>query len=444
MSGAAEHSQDKPAAFSAAGHVRGHYANTAPDLPSFPSLRENLVADVCIVGAGLAGLTSALELARAGKDVVLLEAERVGFGASGRNGGFVSASFAESIFTIEDKLGLDHAKQLYRLSTEGVGYVRSTIRDSKRADIIEGHGWLKMIRHGDVAALEIRAERLARDYGAMQTFLSRAQLAAHVSSERYHGGLLDMGPFHIHPLRYCGLVGELAVDAGARIHEGTRVVKVSRDGPLWEVRASKGRVRCGNVIIATSAYGGPVRSINQSILPVSTYVVTARSDKLDEAIRFTGCLGDTRRAGDYYRLVGNGGERRLLWGGRITTRQSVPADLGEKLRHDIMSVYPQLDDLAIETAWAGLMGYAVHKMPLIGRLRDGLWMATAFGGHGLNTTAMGGKLVASAIAGGDDRWRLFEPFGLQWGGGLAGRVATQLEYWRLQMLDRIEERRAER
>ncbi|MCB1448958.1 MAG: FAD-binding oxidoreductase, partial [Nitratireductor sp.] len=132
----------------------------------------------------------------------------------------------------------------------------------------------------------------------------------------------------------------------------------------------------------------------------------------------------------------------LVWGGRITTRQSVPRDLGEKLRRDIQAVYPQLDDLEIETAWSGLMGYAIHKMPLIGRLREGFWAVTAFGGHGLNTTAMGGLLIASAITSGDDRWKLFEPYGLQWGGGLAGRAATQLEYWRLQMLDRIEERRA--
>ena len=444
---------------SAQGHVPGHYVQTARNLPEHEPLARNMTADVCVIGAGLAGLTTALELARKGKSVILLESARVGFGASGRNGGFVSASFAESIFAIEARLGLDHARALYRLSTEGVGYVRKTINDHDRnaggdhEAIIQGHGWLKMIRHGDLASLEMRAERLARDYGAVQTVLSRAELGEHVSSERYHGGLLDMAPFHIHPLQYCALVAELASRAGVRIFEHTCVRQVSMKGGIWQVQTGDHRnrqkrgsgrfiVRCSNVVVATSAYGGPVASINQSILPVSTYVVSARSARFDEAIRFGGCLGDTRRAGDYYRLVGQGAARRLIWGGRITTRQSVPVDLAEKLRRDIQSVYPQLDDLEIETAWAGLMGYAVHKMPLVGRLRDGLWMATAFGGHGLNTTAMAGLLVSSAITSGDDRWRLFEPFGLRWGGGWAGRVATQLEYWRLQAMDRIEERRA--
>ena len=180
------------------------------------------------------------------------------------------------------------------------------------------------------------------------------------------------------------------------------------------------------------------------MLPISTYVVTARSQKLDSAIHFSGCLGDTRRASDYYRIVGSGSERRLLWGGRITTRRSVPPHLGERLADDIRSVYPQLDDLEIEYSWAGLMGYAVHKMPLIGRIDEGLWAATALGGHGINTGAMAGNLVASAIAHGDDRWRLFEPFKARWGWGIAGRAATQLEYWRLQLLDRLEESRAMR
>ena len=109
------------------------------------------------------------------------------------------------------------------------------------------------------------------------------------------------------------------------------------------------------------------------------------------------------------------------------------------LKHDILSIYPQLGDFKVDFAWSSLMGYAVHKMPLIGQLREGLWTCTAFGGHGLNATAMGGVLVASAISGGDDRWRLFEPYKARWGGGAVGRLATQLEYWRLQVLDRWEE-----
>ncbi|MFZ1814138.1 MAG: FAD-binding oxidoreductase [Rhizobiaceae bacterium] len=430
---------------SQSGHIDSHYSATAAHLPTFGQLAsaKGTHAQVCIIGGGLAGLTAALELARAGRDVILLEGKRMGWAASGRNGGFVSGGFAESILTIEKRLGLDHARELYRLSVEGVGHIRNTIRENAREDIIGGQGWLKMIRHARVAELEQRAERMARDYGVQYTLLSQRELEPYVSSNSYHAGLLDMGPFHIQPLDYAVLLAGQAAAHGARLHENSRVISIERlDGGNWEVRTGNGSVRCEHVVVATSAYGGPVQRINRAILPVATYVVTARSQKLDEAIRFSGCLGDTRRAGDYYRIVGKGDERRLLWGGRITTRTSVPARLGEALKRDIQGVYPQLDDLVIERKWAGLMGYCVHKMPLIGQMMPGLWPLTGFGGHGLNTTAMGGYLIASAITGGDDRWRLFEPFRVQWGGGLAGRVATQLEYWRLQIADRFEEMRA--
>ncbi|GIL00665.1 MAG: oxidoreductase [Alphaproteobacteria bacterium] len=425
-----------------AGHIDSYYSATAGSLPVFGPLDGEREADVCVVGGGLAGLTAALELARAGRQVVLLERQRVGWAASGRNGGFVSGGFAESIFVIEDRLGLDHARALYRLSVEGMGYVRRKILDAGRGDLIGGHGWLKMIRHDDIATLERRAERMARDYGAAYRLLDRAELASHVSSERYHAGILDMAPFHIQPLDYAALLAGQAAAAGAAIHEHSPALSIAREGVAWRVATRRGAVKARDVVLATSAYGGPAARLNAAVLPVSTYVVTARSDHLDAAIRFTGCLGDTRRAGDYYRIVGSGAGRRLLWGGRITTRRSVPRHLGEKLAGDIRGVFPQLDDIAIEQAWAGLMGYAIHKMPIVGRIGERLWAATAFGGHGLNTTAMGGRLVADAIAHGDDGWRLFEPFAVRWGGGLVGRLATQLEYWRLQILDRIEERRA--
>ncbi|MCB1464280.1 MAG: FAD-binding oxidoreductase [Nitratireductor sp.] len=443
-------SPDNPQAAPPGGHVDSYYAATARSLPSLPILEGRAETAVCVIGGGLAGLTAALELARAGQAVVLLEAERVGWAASGRNGGFVSASFSESILKLEERLGIEHARKLYSLSLDGVSYVRRTIEENGRSDIIGGHGWLKMIRHGDSAALKRTAERMAQDYGASYRFVARNELAQYVSSKRYHGGMLDLSPFHIHPLNYAGLVAQLAVDAGARLFEKSKVIALRREAGTWIVETVRGTVEARQVVLAGSAYGGPsgglARRVNAAILPVSTYVVTARSARLEEAIRFEGCLGDTRRAGDYYRIVdGPGGEgRRLLWGGRITTRRSLPPHLGEELARDIRSVYPQLDDLAIEHAWAGLMGYATHKMPLLGDLGDGLWACTAFGGHGLNTTAMGGRLVAQAIAHDDDQWRLFTPFTLNWGGGLAGRLATQLEYWRLQFLDRIEEARARR
>ena len=151
-------------------------------------------------------------------------------------------------------------------------------------------------------------------------------------------------------------------------------------------------------------------------------------------------ISDTRRSGDYYRQSNDG---RILWGGRITTRQSAPLRLGQLLRGDMVSVFPQLGNPLIDFAWAGLMGYARHKMPLIGRDADGQWYATAFGGHGLNTTAMAGNLLARAIADGDDEFRRFGIFTPRWAGGLLGRAGVQGSYWWMQLRDRVDESKAE-
>ena len=146
-------------------------------------------------------------------------------------------------------------------------------------------------------------------------------------------------------------------------------------------------------------------------------VTAPLGEKLFDAVRYTGAVADTRRAGDYYRIVA---DDRLLWGGRISTRTSEPWRLKAQMRRDILKVYPQLGDVEIEYAWAGTMAYAVHKMPQIGELAPGYWLASAFGGHGLNTTAMAGEMIARAILDGDDRWRLFSPYELVWAGGRSG------------------------
>lgn len=179
---------------------------------------------------------------------------------------------------------------------------------------------------------------------------------------------------------------------------------------------------------------------SRAILPVATYVaVTAKiGPGLAQAVRWTGAISDTRRAGDYYRIVDGD---RLLWGGRITTDTREPLRLREMMRRDILSVYPQLRDVRIEYAWPGIMGYAPHLMPQVGEVEPGLWVCSAFGGHGLAQTAAGADAVAAGIAGEDDRWKLFKPFGTAWAGGALGRAATQLAYWKLQASDWWDEKR---
>jgi glycine/D-amino acid oxidase-like deaminating enzyme len=214
------------------------------------------------------------------------------------------------------------------------------------------------------------------------------------------------------------------------------------EGSRKRVRTANATIDAEHVLFTTGGYTGKVFSpLRRAFLPISTYVLLteAAPDLIGTAIRTQAGVGDDRRASDYYRLVENGS--RLLWGGRITTRTSDPRDIAQLLRREMVTTYPQLSDLKVEIAWSGLMSYARHLMPQIGRFQPGIWYCTAFGGHGMNTTAIGGTVIAEAINRDSDRSKLFEPFGLPWNGGVLGTAAAQLTYWAYQAADFVRERR---
>ncbi|MEP0519347.1 MAG: FAD-binding oxidoreductase [Hyphomicrobiales bacterium] len=412
-----------------------------PKPDALPVLASQIKTDTCIVGGGLAGLTLAHQLGKAGKDCVLLEKYQVGWGASGRNGGFVSPGFAQSISILETKLGQMHAQALFAETVKGTEFVRA--QAAKMPDVIQGQGRLKLLRYNALDELKRTANHMNTVHGRSHAVLSRDALSQHLSSDTYHHAIFDPDTFTIDPLAYAqSLKSEFSNHDTVAAFENTPAFRLERNGASWLVTTASGMVKAEQVVLAGSAYLGKLHPpLSRAVLPVATYVVSTEGlgDALDEAIRFRGALSDTRLAGDYYRRID---ADRLLWGGRITTLRSEPHKLAEMLKRQIVDIYPQLSALDIRHAWSGLMGYAVHKMPIIGELRPGLWSCTAFGGHGLSTTAMGASIVADAIATGDDRWRLFEPFKVRWGGGAVGRAGTQLVYWSMQLKDRLQESHA--
>ncbi|MGJ8531175.1 MAG: NAD(P)/FAD-dependent oxidoreductase [Alphaproteobacteria bacterium] len=410
-----------------------------PKPESQPILSGAVDADICIVGGGLAGLTLALRLAEQGQSCLLLEAEQVGFGASGRNGGFVSPGFAQSVDVLEKKLGLDTAQTLFAETVRGAEFVRK--RAKAMGGVIQGDGQLKLLRYNAPDALQRIVHHMNAVHDQRLEVLSPDALAAQLSSKTYRHAIHDPHTFTIDPLAYVqGLKQQVLATGLVNLCEKTPAASLQKQGASWQITTAQGSVKARNVVLTGSAYLGQLyRPLAGAVLPIATYVVSTHGlgSSLDEAIRFRGAIADTRLAGDYYRRIEGD---QLLWGGRITTQRSEPRFLANLLKQQIVEIYPQLSDLRIRHAWSGLMGYAVHKMPIIGELEPGLWSCTAFGGYGLSTTAMGAHIVADALLQGDDRWRMFQPFGARWSGGVFGRAGTQLVYWGMQLKDRWQEK----
>ncbi len=402
------------------------------------ALRGPVKADVCVIGGGLAGLTTALELSRRKKKVVLLEAKQLAWSASGRNGGFVSNGFAEGIENVQKRVGLEAARALYSLSRHGSEYVRREIEVGDPA-IKMGEAWIVALRHRDTGSLKSYRDMMARDYGEDFQFLSTEQTREKLNSVRYFESISNPRALHFHPLKYALMLARAAEKAGASLHENSRAQVVQKQGTEWRVRCADGEVTAQHVVHCVSSLDRTIhKASGRAVLPVATYIAVTEPLTQD-GVRTSAAVADTRRAGNYYRLIDEG---RLLWGGRITTRVSEPARLAEEMKVDMLATFPQLGNPRIDYSWAGLMGYALHKMPLIGRDTEGQWFATAFGGHGMNTTATAGQLLARAIADGDDEYRRFAPFAPLWAGGQLGRAGVQASYWWMQLRDRIDEARA--
>lgn len=427
------------------GYADTYYARTLTEAVPRPSLSGVHEADVAVIGGGLAGLTAALELARAGRSVVVLEAERVGWGASGRNGGFVGPGYATSHAHITRMVGAEHARHLHRLSIEGAQIVEGNIARLGMSDQNIVHGKLSVLRYHDPEGLARRRDMMEKEFAYSLEVMSTEEVRAVLRSSKYYQALHDPAAFHFHPLNYSRSLAKAAEAAGAVVYEGSKVIEASLDGAQKIIKTVGGEVRARDVILACGGYTDDlVPRLRRSILPIATYVLLTEPspEKIAEAVRTPKAISDNRRAGDYYRLVDGG--MRLLWGGRITTRISEPRRLAEIMRRTMVSTYPQLEGVQVETAWSGLMAYARHLMPLIGHMQPGIWYAYGFGGHGMNTTAIGGQVIAEAILGQTDRYKLFEPFGLAWNGGPFGTAAVQLTYWTYQAMDLARERRSAR
>ncbi|KAA2285981.1 NAD(P)/FAD-dependent oxidoreductase [Arenimonas fontis] len=414
----------------------GYYRDAAPAAPACPALAADVEADTVVVGGGYAGLNTALGLAERGhRDVVLLEARRVGFGASGRNGGFVFGGFSRGESALLADLGPERARRLYLGTLEAVRLIRRRIdRYGIRCQAVDaGVLWLNWFRDPEV--LRRRQRLLADHFGVHWQWLSREQVAQQVLSPRYSEALFESEALHFNPLAYARGLTAAAIAQGVQVYEDTPAVRLEKDGAGWRVRTPSGIVRARRVVLACGGYlAGLHRQVDAAVLPIATYVMVTEplGASMATILRTRAALYDTRFAFDYYRPTPDG---RLLWGGRISVRDRSAKAVERLLRKDMTRVFPQLEGVRIEHAWSGLMSYARHEMPQIGEVEPGLWLAQAFGGHGVAPTTFAGELLAAAIAEGDGRWRELSGFGLSSVHRPFGLLAAQLAYWWLQGRD---------
>jgi glycine/D-amino acid oxidase-like deaminating enzyme len=412
-------------------HAAGWYAQTAIAPKQWPSLTFELDVDVCVIGGGLAGLTTALEVARRGLSVVLLEARRVAWSASGRNLGFVLPGFSQDIEKIIARVGIDHARQLWALSEEGVEQVRNYIAEADIPGIESGNGWLDVSKIDNGDELVRTVSLLGQEFGAEVEGWPIEKVRASLKSDHYFHAIHYPRAFHLHPLNYAMGLAAAAEAAGVRIFEETPALTIDIAGVRKRIETPQARVRANHIVLAGNVQLGRLASqLAETILPISTFAAVTEplGDRLKDAITYEGCISDSHSANNHYRIVGGD---RLLWSGDSTTWESNPRSHVGSLRRSILRIYPQLGNVEIANVWSGTMGFAMHRMPQIGEMTPGVWVASGFAGHGLNTTAVAGKLIARGIVEHDDTWRLFLPFDLVWAGGVAGRIVRQgMSAWR--------------
>ncbi|MEH6414472.1 NAD(P)/FAD-dependent oxidoreductase [Pseudomonas sp. CGJS7] len=402
----------------------------------WPALERAAQTRVCVIGGGFAGLNTALGLAERGVDAVtLIEAQRIGHGASGRNGGFVFGGFSRGEDALLRELGPQRARALYAGTLDAVELIRSRIhRHAIACDATEaGVIWANWF--GDPEVLRSRQRLLAEHYDTHWQWWPRERLRERVRSQRYFDALFEPQAFHFHPLKYAQGLAGLAQERGVRVHESTPAIALERAGAGWRVRTPHGDIQAEQVVLACGGYlAGLRREVDAAVMPIATYVMVTEplGARLDEALRTRAAVYDSRFAFDYYRPLP---DTRLLWGGRISVRDRSPAQVQRVLYRDLLKVFPQLAGARVDYAWSGLMSYARHQMPQIGQVDQGLWLAQAFGGHGVAPTTFAGEVLAAAIAQGDLRWRELSDYGLVSAMKPAGLLAAQLSYSWAQFKD---------
>ena len=421
------------------GHTNSWYAASANDKRIRPALKGETQADVCVIGAGFTGISAALELSERGYSVVVLEATRIGFGASGRNGGQIVNGYSRDLATIAGRYGRDKAVKLGAMSLEGGEIIRSRVaKYGIDCDLVAG-GFFAAFTEKQIREMEAHKADWERHGHTGLEMIPKADVGQYVKTERYAGGMIDRLGGHIHPLNL--VLGEAAAaeSLGCRIFEGSRVIGLAMgDKPL--VRTAKGSVKASYVLVCGNAYLAPLLpEIHGRMMPVSSQVMTTEPlapELIESLLPANYCVEDANYILDYYRRTS---DNRLLYGGGIGYGGNDPRDLTGVIRPNMLKTFPQLKDVKIDYAWSGNFALTLTRIPHMGRLSNTVYFSHGDSGHGVTTTHLLGKILGEAVAGHAERFDVWASLpNLPFPGGRTFRVPlTMLGAWWYGLRDRL-------
>ncbi len=389
-------------------YPQSYYVATAKGLTTHPSLAGTVTCDVCVIGGGYTGLAAALHLAERDYRVALLEARRIGWGASGRNGGQLGSGQRKDPAALARLVGEEDARRLWDLAEEAKATVKERIRrHGIDCDLKAGHLSVAY-KPGDADDLAAYADYIARRYAYphVQT-LTRAEVAERLGTSIYHGGLLDSDAGHLHPLNYALGLARAATGAGVEIFEATPAIAIEGAGRP-RVRTPAGEVAARHLVLACNGHLDKLEPrIAGQIMPINNYILATEplgAERARSLIRDDVAVADTKFVVDYFRLSA---DRRLLFGGGESYRRAFPADIARLVRKHMLKVFPQLAETRIDYAWGGTLAITLNRLPAFGRLGNEIFYAQGFSGHGVALTSIAGKVIAEAVAGTSERFDVF-------------------------------------
>lgn len=380
-----------------------YYAASADQLTPFKAAAGEMRADVCVIGGGFTGLSAALHLAKAGYDVVLLEAQRVGFGASGRNGGQVGMGQRLEQDELETMVGVPLARDLWDLACESV----AVTRELAEAGGVRFHEGIIHADHkpGFVPEHHEYVDKLRDEYGHDKIrSLSKDEMREVVGSPAYHGGSIDMQAGHLHPLNYALALARACVEAGVRIHERSTVSEVLEGTPAT-VKTDKAQLTADYVLYACNGYLGRLQGkVAARMMPINNFIVATEplSPEAQEGlIKGNHAVADSKFVVNYFRFSDDG---RLLFGGAESYGYRFPKDIRALVSKPMLEIYPQLHGIRLDYAWGGTLGITMNRMPHFARLSGNVLSASGYSGHGVAMATLGGKLMAEAVQGQAERF----------------------------------------